>query len=124
MCTALAGMLVSHTHAAAKHLWLSQSIPCCCLSGCGDCRRTLDSPDFQLLVHFDELCPCGSSTRRASCCYSTCEADQGGVLWPQFHCCGCDNAADTFVNPNVCCIICVGDASFVLTADRFLHSQC
>ncbi|DBA73362.1 TPA: hypothetical protein ACH3X1_011407 [Trebouxia sp. C0004] len=65
-------------------------------------ERTLDSPDFQLLVHFDELCPCGSSTQRASCCYSTCEADQGGVLWPQFHCCGCDNAADTFVNPNGC----------------------
>ncbi|DBA69980.1 TPA: hypothetical protein ACH3X2_012333 [Trebouxia sp. C0005] len=65
-------------------------------------ERTLDSADFQLLVHFDEVCPCGSSMPRAKCCYSTCEADQGGVLWPQFHCCGCDNAADTFVNPNGC----------------------
>ena len=92
-------------------MWLFLSVSCCCftacLSGNGDCRRTLDSPDFQLLVHFDELCPCGSRVQRASCCYSTCEAGQGGVLWPQFHCCGCDNAVDTFINPNVCCLNCV-----------------
>lgn len=67
------------------------------------CRRTLDSADFQLLVHFDEPCTCGSQVRRASCCFSTSESGEGGVLWPQFHCCQCDNAADAFTNPNVGC---------------------
>ncbi|KAL3134837.1 hypothetical protein ABBQ32_007805 [Trebouxia sp. C0010 RCD-2024] len=65
-------------------------------------ERTLDSPDFQLLVHFDELCTCGSGVRRANCCFQTCDSDQGGVLWPQFHCCQCDFPADAFTNPGGC----------------------
>ena len=68
-------------------------------SVCYACRRTLDSPDFQLLVRFDEDCSCGSRQQRASCCFTTCEANEGGVLWPLFHCCQCNNPFDVFMNP-------------------------
>lgn len=65
------------------------------------CRRTLDSPDFQLLERFDEPCTCGSTRNRASCCFTSCYSNEGGVLWPLFHCCGCDNPFDTYSNPQV-----------------------
>lgn len=61
----------------------------------------LNTPDFQLLVRAEETCDCASGEMRAKCCYTEARPDQGGVLWPHFHLCTCDNIYDEFDNPKV-----------------------
>ncbi|CAL8464574.1 g4109 [Coccomyxa elongata] len=65
-------------------------------------RRVLNTPDFQLLVRSEEKCDCGSGSIRAKCCYTEARPGEGGVLWPHFHLCTCDNAYDECSNPKGC----------------------
>lgn len=65
------------------------------------CRRVLNTPDFQLLVRGEESCDCGSGEMRAKCCFTEARPEEGGVLWPHFHLCTCDNEYDEFDNPKV-----------------------
>lgn len=63
--------------------------------------QLLASPDFQLLIRMYDDCDCGSGMYRKSCCHWSAPREEGGVLWPQLHCCTCPNAADPFTNPQV-----------------------
>lgn len=54
-------------------------------------RRTLGSPDFQLLVRAEEACDCGSGLHRSMCCHTMCPPEDGGILWPHFHMCQCSD---------------------------------
>eukprot|EP00873_Tetraselmis_striata_P001539 jgi/Tetstr1/421803/TSEL_012706.t1 len=65
-------------------------------------QRLLASPDFQLLIRMYDDCDCGSGMYRKSCCHWSAPREEGGVLWPQLHCCTCPNAADPFTNPQGC----------------------
>ncbi|GMH36245.1 hypothetical protein BSKO_04113 [Bryopsis sp. KO-2023] len=65
-------------------------------------KRLLSSPDVQLLVNSDNPCRCGSGLTQAKCCQKHASREDGGVLWPQFHCCTCDNAYDPTTNPSGC----------------------
>ncbi|EIE19153.1 hypothetical protein COCSUDRAFT_20093, partial [Coccomyxa subellipsoidea C-169] len=62
-------------------------------------RAYRQAPNFQLLVRAEETCDCASGEMRAKCCYTEACPDQGGVLWPHFHLCTCDNIYDEFDNP-------------------------
>ena len=65
---------------------------------CG-CRRTLASPDFQLLCGAYDECGCGSGLTSATCCHQR-PADRG-TLWAQFHLCDCPYPFDPLVRPEV-----------------------
>lgn len=64
------------------------------------CRRTLASPDFQLMVHYNDPCSCGSNDSKYRCCEWSVTHEQGGVLWPMYHLCECDNPLDKMTNPD------------------------
>ncbi len=64
--------------------------------------RLLACPDLQLLARAEERCGCGSGEVRARCCHTAATAEQGGVLWPALHECGCSNAWNPFSNPEGC----------------------
>lgn len=65
-------------------------------------RRVLESPDGQLLVRCAEPCDCGSNRARCHCCHQHAPREDGGVLWPQYHTCKCDDEYDRAFNPKGC----------------------
>eukprot|EP00887_Chlorella_sp_A99_P006990 scaffold2.g6990.t1 len=65
-------------------------------------RRVLDLPDVVLVINYDQPCPCGSGAVSMHCCGWKVEEDQGGVLWPMYHLCTCNNPADPLTNPEGC----------------------
>lgn len=62
-------------------------------------RRVLASPDLQLLMHAGHKCRCRSGLRNFECCHWAAWPEQGGVLWPMYHSCPCDNARHVLTNP-------------------------
>ncbi|KAL4459161.1 hypothetical protein ABPG75_014026, partial [Micractinium tetrahymenae] len=66
-------------------------------------RRVLESSaDVQLLLHKDDPCACGSGEKSWACCGWKVDFDHGGVLWPIYHECECDNPYDELSNPKGC----------------------
>ncbi|KAG7668690.1 hypothetical protein KSW81_005448 [Nannochloris sp. 'desiccata'] len=73
-------------------------------------KRALQLPDVQLLIlKARDPCPCGLGDHSMkSCMHPDCPGyykltyDQGGVLYPHFHFCECDNVYDPVSNPTGC----------------------
>ena len=82
-------------------------------------RRVLAMPDVDLLQHAHELCPCGAVNDKTGAPYKKCQCpgdgplgecprlwratrEQGGVFWPRYHLCECDNAENPLTNPDGC----------------------
>jgi DNA excision repair protein ERCC-6-like 2 len=76
-------------------------------------KRALQLPDVQLLLlKAREPCPCGNDptgkTTVKQCVHPNCPGyykltyEQGGVLYPHFHFCECDNKYDPVSNPTGC----------------------
>ena len=68
----------------------------------------LQIPDVQLILNAKKACPCGSGVPRFACVADNCPGhwkltyEQGGVLYPHYHFCDCDNARDPISNPDGC----------------------
>lgn len=55
---------------------------------------------MELLLNHREPClECGSGEPYYKCCGWKVEEERGGVLWPMYHCCECDDAYDKDYNP-------------------------
>ncbi|KAL4854168.1 hypothetical protein ACK3TF_005019 [Chlorella vulgaris] len=67
-------------------------------------KRLLQSPDVELLLNaYKKPCLlCDSRSPYWMCCGWRVDEDQGGVLWPLYHLCECDNPHDPVLNPNGC----------------------
>lgn len=65
------------------------------------CRRLLECPDIKLFSEGGALCECGSGMPRLKCCHMHAREEDGGVIWPYFHCCTCSWAHDAYQRPNV-----------------------
>lgn len=63
-------------------------------------RRLLASPDVELLLNYDRPCLlCDSKKKYYECHGWKVDPEQGGVLWPLYHLCDCDNPHDKYYNP-------------------------
>jgi len=73
-------------------------------------KRALQLPDVQLLIlKARDPCPCGLSDKSMkNCIHPDCPGyykltyDQGGLLYPHYHFCECDNEYDAVSNPTGC----------------------
>ncbi|GAB4813150.1 hypothetical protein N2152v2_000196 [Parachlorella kessleri] len=71
-------------------------------------RRVLDSADGRLLTSCYDPCPCGRRDGGGEpmphyrCHGWQVLPEEGGVLWPLYHLCECDNPADKLTNPDGC----------------------
>jgi hypothetical protein len=72
-------------------------------------RRVLRLPDVDLILRCrDARCPCGSGNSIFCCYHEACPGfwgltfEQGGVLYPHYHHCTCDDPADPLTNPTGC----------------------
>lgn len=103
---ALAGVMLRRTKALIAHQLPRKidNIVYCQLSSLQvrAYLRALHSPDLQLLVRWDQPCDCGSGSSRARCCHRQALPEQGGVMWPYYHLCECDDVYDSVTNPKGC----------------------
>lgn len=71
-------------------------------------QRLISSPDVQLLLKAKTECPCGSGQEVKNCSADDCPGywqitrDEGGVFYPQYHHCNCNNEYDALTNPTGC----------------------
>ena len=71
-------------------------------------KRVLSLPDVQLILAARRPCPCGSGADIVSCDAVGCPGywkltyNQGGVLYPHFHDCSCNNPRHPIRNPLGC----------------------